>query len=101
MNEQILMKAHNKFTELYSDEPDVRLLNRFYDEKRILESLIERKIHKLTIIESTQKEYQKLLTTKENTKTIENNKIISIEQKISNEQSNEKKLTRRISNKSN
>ena len=38
MNEQILMKAHNKFTELYSDEPDVRLLNRFYDEKRILEN---------------------------------------------------------------
>ena len=34
MNEQILMKAHNKFTELYSDEPDVRLLNRFYDEKK-------------------------------------------------------------------
>ena len=38
MNEQILMKAHDKFTELYGSDPDIRLLNRFYDEKRILEN---------------------------------------------------------------
>ncbi len=37
MNEKILSKAHEKMTEMYGDEPDVSLLSRFYDEKRVLE----------------------------------------------------------------